>query len=87
MSATNIVVIHTSIAGSKLATRYSCEFENGAGDRHAITVDLASHEVDSARTHADPELVAKAFALRRAYREAPVGFQHLAGGVTAVTVN
>jgi hypothetical protein len=87
MSATNIVVIHSSIGCGKFATRYCCEFGNGAGDNLTITVNLAPHEVNSARTHADPELVAKAFALRHAYREVSDGFKHLAGGVVPVLEN
>jgi hypothetical protein len=70
-----------------ISSRYSCEFGNGAGDDRTITVDLASHEVDSARRHADPELAAKAFALRHAYQEMPDGFRHLAGGVAPVLEN
>ena len=80
-------MIHSFTGGGKLATRYSCEFENGAGDNRTITVDLDPHEVTSARGHADPDLAAKAFALRHAYREMPDGFKHLAGGVAPVLEN
>jgi hypothetical protein len=70
-----------------ISSRYSCEFESDAGDNHTITVDLSPGEVDSARRHVDPELVAKAFALRHAYRDAPEGFRHTAGGVAPVWAN
>lgn len=85
MSALAMIV--TRSCGDRLSTRYRCEFENGAGDHRTVTVDLSSGEVDNARRHADPELVAKAFALRHAYRDAPKGFRHIAGGVAPVWAN
>jgi hypothetical protein len=67
-----------------MSARYVCSFENDAGEDHVITIDLTEREVEAARAHECPDIAAMGYALRAAYRVAPEGFRHRAGGVSCV---
>jgi hypothetical protein len=67
-----------------MITRYACQFENGDGEDCAIIVELSAHEIKIAHSYDDPEIMAEAFALFHAYKLAPEGFRHRAGGVVCV---
>jgi hypothetical protein len=56
-----------------IAPRYSCKFENAAGDDRVIVIDLSADEIERA---CGREVVAMAMALRHAYREVPASFRH-----------
>jgi hypothetical protein len=64
--------------------RYACRFENREGEDRMIVVDLTASDLDFVREHDEPQLVAEAFALYHAYRQAPEGFFHRVGGVACV---
>jgi hypothetical protein len=70
-----------------ISSRYSCRFGNEARDDLVITVDLDQSEIERAHQTNCPETVAKAMALKRAYREVPEGFKHHADGVLPVWMN
>ena len=54
--------------------RYVCEFVNKSGRRRTIVVELDGNETSGLE---DPDtIVARAYALQRAYRTAPRGFLH-----------
>jgi hypothetical protein len=70
-----------------ISSRYSCKFEDETGEKREIIVDLSAHEIARARAHAYPDIAAKAYALRHAYRQVPRCFGHCAGGVSPVELN
>jgi hypothetical protein len=54
-------------------TRYVCEFVNKSGRRRTIVVELDGNEI----SEEDPDtIVARAYALQRAYHQLPRGFLH-----------
>jgi hypothetical protein len=63
-----------------VARRYDCTFANEDGEQHIIAVTLTSSEMETARRQKDPDLVARCYALRHAYKTSPVGFYHVAYG-------
>lgn len=58
--------------------RYEVDFANPkTGETRVIAVQLALQEIEKAEGQ---DLVLRAYAVRHAYREAPAGFLHVAGG-------
>lgn len=55
------------------------------GDHRQVVVDLTPDEISSARlAGANVDVMAKAYALRRAYGLVPTGFMHDCGGIVPV---
>jgi hypothetical protein len=62
--------------------KYRCQFLNTATDeRLSVIAQLTDAEIKSVerlrKQNGDADLIAKAYALRHAYREAGKGFQHI----------
>lgn len=65
--------------------KFDCAFEHrDTGERRVIPVQITPDEVEKA---GGQELYLHAYALRRAYREASVGFLHVANGVRKIAVH
>jgi hypothetical protein len=56
--------------------KFACKF-GCAADERVVVIDLTGDEIGRARRHADPELAAMAYALRRAYAGMPAGAVHI----------
>jgi hypothetical protein len=63
--------------------RWCCTFENGVGESRTIAIGLDKVEWEAARHAADPEVTARAIALRHAYKKVPRNFRHSGAPVPA----
>jgi hypothetical protein len=63
--------------------RWCCEFSDGSEAREIMVV-LDPREIETSRFASDPDVVARAFALRHAYRQAPASFVHVAHGTSPI---
>jgi hypothetical protein len=63
--------------------RWCCEFSDGCEAREIMVV-LDAREIEASRFAADPDVTARAFALRHAYQLAPASFRHVAYGTSPI---
>ena len=62
--------------------RFEIAFGNPkSGATRFIAVELSDAEVAAARAHAHPDVAAKAYALRHAYKKVEPGFLHDCAGI------
>ena len=67
--------------------KYEINFCHPAGGERTVSVQLSQDEQEICQVQDNPELHRQAYALSRAYREAPKGFLHVQGGIRAVSIN
>lgn len=69
--------------------RFECDFLNpDTGEFRTVTTTLEPNEIVSVESHACPDVLGKALAIARAYRDlVPAGFEHIRDGARLVMVN